>query len=635
MMEWLAIILGILAAFAIYIAAQCGRNAAAPADHLDAGRGLPAWAYIFAGGGLVLATFGPYDHLRLVSIYGLQANHLALALIPVALVAALFQKRVWLAARIGGARTIGDAMGSHFQSPSIRIYLLAVLFLFALPLAAHLLAETEELLGIASSGSMPRLPAIAGIAATLFLFSVLGGWRAVIFVCAALSVLAVTLMIFVAGFAAAVFDAAAMLRSDFAAHDGILMDAIPGVIQFTAGIGRALPTGGLWTTAAALSFAVAAIGIALSPGFAFLGLTTRIGNAFAFSQVWVMAGLCGGVLLLVGPLFGVALSADRAGGLATLLDRLGSIDQLLAACAVMMLMAALFIAIAIFAASGANIVTIELLDRYVVPGLSGRGQRLTARISLAAMYAALVLLAGFLPGVSAAFAPLALSLSAQLFPAYLGLCWLPWISRSAVLTGLILGTLVVLFTEPPGLIFFNGLFVELPWGRWPLTIHSAGWGLVVNIVACLLVALFTRQDAERAQRDRLHDVFRRDHRMDFGGNAVRGAKWSLTLLWTFFALGPAAILGNDFFSKPLFTGADVALGAPSLWVWQIAFWIMGVMIVWWLAYRSRLSILSTDRVREGELAAGRAAIGAPVRPRWIELLLVRITGRDDVAATGR
>src|SRR5439155_17029503 len=166
-------------------------------------------------------------------------------------------------------------------------------------------------------------------------------------------------------------------------------------------------------------------------------------------------------------------------------------------------------------------------------------------------------------------------------------------SRSAVLVGLSLGSLSVVFTEPPGLILFNGFFVELPWGRWPLTIHSAVWGLAINMTASLLVAIFTRKGVEREHRNALHAIFHRDHRMDFGGRAARGAKWSLPLLWAFFALGPGAILGNTFFSHPIFSGADIPLLLPSLWVWQAFFWILGVMIVWWLAYQSRLSIIET------------------------------------------
>ena len=73
-----------------------------------------------------------------------------------------------------------------------------------------------------------------------------------------------------------------------------------------------------------------------------------------------------------------------------------------------------------------------------------------------------------------------------------------------------------------------------------------------------------------------------------GGTGMAGipdAKWSLTLIWTFIALGPGAILGNSFFSSPMFLDGEAKLGVPSLWVWQIVFWFLGVLLVWWLALR--------------------------------------------------
>jgi Na+/proline symporter len=348
---------------------------------------------------------------------------------------------------------------------------------------------------------------------------------------------------------------------------------------------------------------------------------------FALSQVWIVAGIAAGALLLFGPV--IAGEMGPSDYFTTLAARFAAYDQLAAACVVAMLVAMLLIAVAFFAASGASIVTIELLQRYLLPGLPPREERLGARIALAIIYAAVVLLAAFLPAVAAVLSTLALPLSAQLFPAYLGVCWLPWMSRSAVLVGLILGGLVVVFTEPPGLIFFDGLFAELPWGRWPLTIHSAAWGLAVNVVGSLLVAIFTRQDAERERREALHAIYRRDHRIDLGGRAARTAIWSLTLLWVFLALGPGAILGNTFFAHPVFTETELTLGVPSLWVWQASFWIIGVMLVWWLAYRSRLSTAEGPfRACELQHLSGPAAPRR--RPRWIALLVARISERQNL-----
>jgi solute:Na+ symporter, SSS family len=622
----LAVMLAVFAAFTLYIAAQSAKSGDSPAAFVDAGQNLPGWTYIFAGSGALLASVGPYDYLRLLSVYGFQANQLALSLILVALVMALFQKRLWLAARMTGSRSLGEVLGAHYQSTSIRIYVLVVLLLFAVPFAATLLGSAGELLAQASGGALSRAAAISALAAFLFLASALGGWRATIYIIAVLSTVILALLIFSASFAGLVFDGLSVFHKGFSVREGILGSVLPGVIQFSSGIGREVPAGGLWTTTAVLSFALAAAGAALSPSFAFLGLTMKSRAGFAFSQVWIVSGLAAGALLLLGPI--VAGEMNAADNFTLLVARFAAYDQLVAACVTVMLLVMLLVAVAFFAASGASVATIELLDRYVVPDLTPRGERLAARVSLAIIYAAIVLLAAFLPALATVLSTLALPLSAQLFAAYLGLCWLRWMSRSAVLVGLAFGILFVVFTEPPGLIVFDGLFVQLPWGRWPLTIHSAAWGLAINVGASLLVAIFTRQDAEREHRNVLHGSFQRDHRIAFGGRAARSAKWSLTLLWVFLALGPGAILGNSFFAHPVFTEADIALGVPSLWVWQAFFWIIGVLLVWWLAYRSRLSTVE-GTFRPHELRHLLQVPGTRRQLRWIALLVTRLTARQN------
>ena len=626
MTSLLAVMLAVFAAFTLYIAAQSAKSGDSPAAFVDAGQNLPGWTYIFAGSGALLASVGPYDYLRLLSVYGFQANQLALSLILVALVMALFQKRLWLAARMTGSRSLGEVLGAHYQSTSIRIYVLVVLLLFAVPFAATLLGSAGELLAQASGGALSRAAAISALAAFLFLAPALGGWRATIYIIAVLSTVILALLIFSASFAGLVFDGLSVFHKGFSVREGILGSVLPGVIQFSSGIGREVPAGGLWTTTAVLSFALAAAGAALSPSFAFLGLTMKSRAGFAFSQVWIVSGLAAGALLLLGPI--VAGEMNAADNFTPLVARFAAYDQLVAACVTVMLLVMLLVAVAFFAASGASVATIELLDRYVVPDLTPRGERLAARVSLAIIYAAIVLLAAFLPALATVLSTLALPLSAQLFAAYLGLCWLRWMSRSAVLVGLAFGILFVVFTEPPGLIVFDGLFVQLPWGRWPLTIHSAAWGLAINVGASLLVAIFTRQDAEREHRNVLHGSFQRDHRIAFGGRAARSAKWSLTLLWVFLALGPGAILGNSFFAHPVFTEADIALGVPSLWVWQAFFWIIGVLLVWWLAYRSRLSTVE-GTFRPHELRHLLQVPGTRRQLRWIALLVTRLTARQN------
>jgi Na+/proline symporter len=620
-------------AFAIYIGVLCGRRASKPEEFLDGGGDLPPWALIFAATGVLLGSLGLHDHFLLTALYGLQYSHVALGLTLAALCGAVVNKRLSLAARLVSLESPIGIMGAYYGSVAIRVVLLALTLIFAAPFAALSLSLAGDIIATATGDAVPRGQAVFVLAVFLFLFSALGGWRGVVLVVAAQSCLLLALIIFLGLFMANAFDSLAVMSSSAKVMNGVLADQIPGVMQYSAGVGKEETSGGIWTTLAIVSFGLSLIGIVLSPPMGFLATTVRTRAGFAFHQVWMVAGLATGVLLIVSPLIGGEIAASDPAALnaaaptyAALIGRFASIDQFSALCFLLMLLGSMQITVVFFAAAGANLLTMDLIHRYVLPDLTGEGRRLAARISLALLYAIIALLAAFTPPASAILGAVALSLAVQLLPAYIGLCWAPWISRSAVLTGLIFGGLLVVMTEPPGLVFF-GLFLDLPWGRWPLTIHSAAWGLVFNVAACLLVSLFTRAGPERSHREILHDALRRALRGEADRSRSATAKWSLTLIWTFLALGPGAILGNSFFSKPMFTEGEATLGAPSLWVWQIVFWFVGVLLIWWLAYRGRLSIIENVALRRLDLDPPPDPLERRRAPRWIELLLARVAER--------
>lgn len=630
----LIVVLAFFFAYAIYIAALTVRSSVRHEDYLDGGSNLPAWGYIFAGMGAVVTSIDLYDHYLLVALFGLQYNHVTVGIIVAALVAVLVQKRLWLASRVTGLRSLGEMVGTYYGSSALRTLLLILLALFALPFAAQSLSRLGLVIETATAGEIGRAAAIWGCAFFLFLAGVIGGWRATVYVVAAQSVLVVTLVVLAGGMGTVAFDWLETMLTQPPVPDGVMAREIPGVMQYSAGVGKEQTAGGMWTTLAILSTALAFIGITLSPAFAFLGTTVRRGAGFAFSHVWMIAGLGAGALVLVGPLIGTGVGLADAEGLADgtvsyegVLKKFLALDQLFAVGMVLMLVAALQLTVSFFAQSGASLFVIELLGRFILPELRPVDRALAGRITIAVVYLSIALMAAYLPLVAETLGSLTLSLSAQLLPAVLGLCWVRWLSRSAVLSGLVFGILLVLFTEPAGLVLFEGLFVELPWGRWPWTIHSAAWGLAFNVAACLLVAIFTRGGAERAHRDRLHDVFYRHHRQDFGGRAARGAKWSLILLWAFFALGPGAILGNWFFSQPVFSDGAARLVLPSLWVWQILFWFLGVFIVWWLAYQARMSRVD-EEVGACLSLEPEPDPFVPRTPEWMRLFLERFAWRE-------
>ncbi|MFO1149773.1 MAG: hypothetical protein U1E62_15455 [Alsobacter sp.] len=616
-----------LLAYGLYIASLAARGARSPGEYLDAGQDLPAWTFMFAGAGVLVAGLGLNDHLVLVGLYGLQASHLALGLVLAALCGALVQKRLWLASRILGAPSPVELLGRYYSSTGLRVLLLILVALFALPVAASAAARLGQVVEEATAAAIPSAAAIWCSLFFLFLAGVVGGWRAIVYTVALQSFLLAVLLLLTAATSWLAFDRLTFLAGGWSVATGAVADQIPGVIQFSRGVGKDVPAGGVWTTVAIVSTALSMTGLVLNPVYGYLGNTVQGRSGFAFGQVWTLAGLATGLLILLAPLLAAEAGLATSPSLAGLVDRLASADLLAGLGLVMLLVVAQLAAVAFLAGGGALLLTRDLVARDLLPGLDDAQVRLAARITLAVVYALVGLLATFGPLAAAILGSVAVSLSAQLLPAMLGLCWVRWLSRGAILSGLVIGAILVLFTEPFGLVLFEGLFVDLPWGRWPLTIHSAAWGLVFNVAVCLLVAIFTRGGEERLHRDRLHDVFLRSFRADFGGRAGRGARWSLTLVWAFLALGPGAILGNSFFSRPIFTEGEATLGLPSLWAWQILGWLSGVLLVWWLAYQTRLSVLDAPVEQRLDLAPPSPAIGGRKAPRWIAQTLARLTER--------
>jgi hypothetical protein len=472
----------------------------------------------------------------------------------------------------------------------------------------------------ATGGTIGHASAVWVMGFFLFLTAVIGGWRASVLVGAVQSALLAVFGLGSIVFAQTMIGGGGFPQVPLPVAQGILADLIPGVVQYSAGLGKSQPAGGIFTAVGIASTALAMVGVVLSPAFLYLGITARAGRTLGFGAVWIIAALGGAALIIGGPILAVRMG-DGFGGLAS---AMAQVEPFAGLGLILLALTAAQLVVSLSVNGGTFLITQELFLPFVVPGLQPKYQRLTAQIALALAYSLVAAFATFAPLSSAILAGLALPLAVQLLPAFLGLCFVRWISRSAIITGLIFGILFVAFTEAFGLVLLEGLFIDLPWGRWPLTVHSAAWGMGVNVAAVLLVSIFTKAGAERLHRDRLHDEFAARWPVDFGGKGARGAKWSLTLIWAFFAVGPGAILGNTFFSQPIFTQGPTALGLPSLWVWQILFWLIGVPLVWWLANRAQLGVTTDQGLRRVDLG-GAADPANP--PDWIAVGLARVTER--------
>ncbi|MDA0912108.1 MAG: hypothetical protein O2809_11250, partial [Proteobacteria bacterium] len=454
------------------------------------------------------------------------------------------------------------------------------------------------------------------------------------------------LLLLVSGVSYLSFDGYGNLKQMFDTSDsirsltGVSINTLPGVVQFTRGIGKSLVMDGVWTSLAVASFGLALIGIVAQPGFCYLAINQRNLRGFAFQQVWLTGGVTIACLLILLPIVsGGMMSANLiASGQLTdlgmfmaLAEKFLRFDAMVAAAFVLLVLISLQLVVMFSVLSGANIFVDEIIQRYVLPDLTERGRRLGARVTLAVVLFLVALWANIGPEYAYVLNSVTFSLSAQFVPAIIGLCWIPWIARPGVLAGLVLGIIMVIFTEPLGIILFEQMFIDLPWGRWPWTIHSAGWGLFFNVLTCLIISGFRHRDSDHENRHRLHDVFRSEYPADAGGRRVVTAIWSLTFIWMFFAIGPGAVIGNDFFVYPIFTSERSLIDIPSIWAWQMLGWLIGVLLLWWVAYGAKTAVGDIRHIHKLSFDNTFDGSGNPIQnqdaPSWIVRFLNRFVAR--------
>lgn len=614
---WLLAFGVLLVAWCLYWGLVNGPSARRTESYFLADRATPAWLFVLSATALSVTGWLAIGHPAMVHADGLAYAETALGAIGIPLAGILFLKRQWLLARRFAYATPAAMLGDYYGGELLRLLVVAIALVFAVPFVGMQLSACGRLIEHLTGGLVDGAGAAWIVGFTIVVQAYLGGLASITAAGALQGLLTLAGMTGLGCLAYAQlggFGAFNQALATFGAQPAAAgMFEIPGVIQFTAGLGREMSAGGAWTASMVLSYAIALTGIQASPTFSMLGFACRDTRGFAAQQVWGTGAIVGGVLVLFALAQGLAGHLPGSAGapaaavdltaasLAPLAGREPWLAALLAVC----LMAAIQFAAAAYVWTTSALLTGDIYRRYIDPRAGDRSQRIFARSALAVMVIVALTMGTFTPRAQAQLGGLALSFAAQLWPVLAGLCWWPWITRQGALLGLTAGLFVVALTEPIAGSVAGFLGFDMPWGRWPWTIHSAGWGLFANVLVCTLVSMATRSGEARRRRDVHHAWLRASDAGVPRRHVMRPAVWALTLAWLFFAVGPGAVLGNDLFGAPGEGIAAWRLGIPSLWAWQIIWWALGVFVIWWLAYKMQLA--TTPREADAMPAGGRHA----------------------------
>ncbi|MDH3451315.1 MAG: sodium:solute symporter family protein [Gammaproteobacteria bacterium] len=621
---WLFVFVLLYWGYCIFWGIKGALSAKTASDYFIAGRKLSLWVFVLAATATSFSGWTFMGHPGLLYRDGFQYAYASFYAITIPFTGVMFLKRQWMLGKRFGFVTPGEMLSHYFKSDAIRVLVVLVALVFSVPYLGVQLRASGFLFNVLTDGMLGVEAGMWLLSAVVFIYVASGGLRAVAYVdtvqCVLLAggivAIGVIAISYVGGWTALNEGIATLAAADTKlTPDGYShYIAIPGVIQFVSAGPSA--QGGAWTGIMILTYMFALMGIHSAPAFTMWAFSNTNPRPFAPQQVWASSFGIGFILFFftafqglgghllgadtafmaahpeaVNNVLGAGLggkdlmeSAGKQGMLVPQLINLMAdaapwLVGLLSVCA----LAAMQSTGAAYMSTAGGMLTRDLLKHFILPNASHTQQKLFGRIGVLVIVLAALVVATTATDALVLLGGLAVAYGFQMWPALIAVCWWPWLTRQGVVIGLTAGLIAVTLTETIG----QQLGITA-WGRWPLTIHSAGWGIVFNLGLAVLVSTVTQNQGDLDHKMKFHNFLREHASLSPEKRGLVPMAWIITLVWFFFGIGPGAVIGNTIFGSPT-DAATWTFGMPSIWAWQILWWALGVFMMWFLAYKMEMS----------------------------------------------
>ena len=622
---WLLVFVGLYWSYCVFWGVKGHLQAKTASDYFLAGRGISVWVFILAATATSFSGWTFMGHPGLIYRDGFPYAYASFYAITIPFTGVMFLKRQWMLGKRFGFVTPGEMLSTYFKSDFIRILVVLVALVFSVPYLGIQLRASGFLFNVLTDGMFSVNVGMWALSAVVFIYVATGGLKAVAYVdtmqCILLAggimVIGIITLVNIGGFGTLIDGVAALSQIDEKlTPDGYShYIAIPGVIQYVKSGTQAV--GGAWTGIMILSYMFALMGIQSAPAFTMWSFSNKSVTPFAPQQVWASAFGIGFILMsftaiqgigshflgadaamlaahpeLVNNVMGAGLGGEdimatpgKQGNLVPQLiylmsDKAPWLVGLLSVCA----LAAMQSTGAAYMSTAGGMLTRDLFKRFLMPNASHNLQKILGRAGVGLIVLAALLVATVSKDALVLLGGLAVAYGFQMWPALIAICWWPFLTRAGISYGLIAGLIAVTLTENIG----ADVFGITAWGRWPLTIHSAGWGIIFNLGLAIIISYFTQNKADMDHKMKFHSFLREHASLSAEKRRLIPTAVIITLLWFFFGIGPGAVIGNWIFGSPLDPNTWV-FGIPSIWAWQILFWLIGVYMMWMLAYKMEMS----------------------------------------------
>ena len=603
---WLIAFVSIYWAYCLFWGFKGARSAKTSTDYFLAGRSIGIWVFVLAATATSFSGWTFVGHPGKIFTDGLPYAFASFYALTIPFTGVLFLRRQWVLGKAYRYITPGEMYSDYYGGNSIRLLTVLVAFLFSVPYLGVQLRASGVLFNVLTDGLVSVNFGMFTLSAIVMIYVASGGLRSVAFVdCAQAILLALGITIlggiaiyYAGGYGGFTTGLADIVMADVTSGQNLTADgysmkvAIPGSIQMVSAGSKA--TGGPWTGIMCMTYMFALMGIQSSPAFSMWAFANKTSKAFRWQQV-VASSMVIGILLFSFTIFqgvgghilianGVLDSANDNNLVPQLINLLSDaapwLVGLLAVCA----LAAMQSTGAAYMSTFSAMVTRDIYAKFISPNASDKNQKLSGRIFVIIVTGAALIVAANSSQAIVMLGGLAVAYGFQMYPALIGICYYKGFTQKGVVAGLVVGLIAVTLTDRTSAWF------GVPWGAYPLTIHSAGWGIFFNLIITFLVSHFSAEtDAERNNKTKKHQLLQAVSGMNSARKKKIRLAWILTLIWFLVGFGPFATIGNTIFSDPNSPALWAPFALPSIWVWQIMFLGYGIFVMWFLAFHMGMS----------------------------------------------
>ena len=603
---WLIAFVGIYWAYCLFWGIKGALTAKTSTDYFLAGRSISIIVFVLAATATSFSGWTFVGHPGKIFNDGLPYAFASFYALTIPFTGVLFLRRQWALGKAYNYITPGEMYSDYYGGDAIRLLTVLVAFLFSVPYLGVQLRASGDLFYVLTDGLVSANFGMFALSTIVVIYVASGGLRSVAYVdCAQCILLALGIVIlggiaihYSGGWTGLMNGLGDMVKQDISSGKNLTPAgysksvAIPGSIQFVSAGSKAV--GGTWTGMMCMTYMFALMGIQSSPAFSMWAFANKTSRAFRWQQVVassVVIGIIlftftifqgvGGHILLENGIFSTVNDKNLVPQLINLLsDSMPWLVGLLAVCA----LAAMQSTGAAYMSTFSAMVTRDIYTKYITPTASDRLQKLSGRIFVFIVAGMALIVAANSTQAIVMLGGLAVAYGFQMYPALIGICYYKGFTRQGVVMGLVVGLIAVTLTDKTSAWF------GVPWGAYPFTIHSAGWGILFNLTTTILVSRFTSDNEVTAKtKEKRHQFLQAVSAMNSERKKKLTLAWILTLIWFLVGFGPFASIGNSLFSDPNNPALWVPFQMPSLWVWQLVFLAYGIFVMWFLAFHMGLS----------------------------------------------